>query len=78
MTTESPPRPKPTTLAQRHPAYARCLCGHLKLMHGTCGCEGIFTALDEQGGFGESGACSCHGFVGADPIPGSALKAALL
>ena len=26
--------------------HSRCICGHLSLMHGGYGCEGIYTGLD--------------------------------
>ena len=58
MTAPDPPRPRP-------PLYTRCLCGHIGLMHGVCGCEGSFTAIDQEGGYGQSGACNCRAFIAA-------------
>mgnify|MGYP001559345293 CR=1 FL=1 len=63
---ESTVRPASAAPGMQAPAYARCLCGHLRLMHGVCGCEGCFTTIDEQGGYGQSGACNCRAFVAAD------------
>ena len=40
--------------------YPRCVCGHILLIHGGYGCEGLYTGHD-TGQFGPE-PCGCHVF----------------